>query len=130
MPNTPPERFSRYVAEAARAAGYDLDGPRGGGRKALAEAAGLSASAVSRTLAGQTLPELSSFRPLARALEVSTEDLLRAAGVLDGEAGGPAPLSLTATEAARRLGIRAVEHIAAFKVLVSALQRAEDSSQG
>lgn len=129
MPDTPPERFSRYVADAARAAGYDIDAPRGGGRKALAEAAGLSASAVGRTLAGQTMPELSSFRPLARALEVSTEDLLRVAGVLDGVVPAPPRQALTAVEAARRLGIRAAEHVAAFEVLVTALQRAE-SSQG
>ncbi|WP_405580662.1 helix-turn-helix domain-containing protein [Streptomyces sp. NBC_01092] len=126
MNDPSPERFGRYVTEAARAAGYDIDSPRGGGRKALAEAARMSAASVSRMLAGKTVVQAESLRPLAAALDVPYEDLLKVAGLL----GGPAPeppeeRPLTPAVAARRLGIRASEHVAAFEVLVAALQRAE-----
>src|ERR1044072_7098023 len=125
MRDLSPERFGRYVKEAARAAGYDVDSPRGGGRKELAEAAGMSAASVSRTLNGLTIPERSFFRPLAEALEVSTEDLLRAAGVHTGEPRETHERQVTPAEAARRLGIRAPENVAAFEVLVTALLSAE-----
>ncbi|WP_406360303.1 helix-turn-helix domain-containing protein [Streptomyces sp. NBC_00715] len=124
--------FGRYISDAARAVGYDIDSPRGGARKALAEATGMSPSSVGRTLSGKSVPDRSVFRSLAAALELSTEDLLRVAGTLGGPAPAPPPeRPLTITDAARRLGIREARNVAAFEVLVAALQRSEaDGSDG
>lgn len=74
--------FSEYVNRSARAAGYDLSGPRSGGRKALAEAAGMGQTAVGRMLAGQCLPNPYVLPNLATALSVPVEDLLRLVGLL------------------------------------------------
>jgi hypothetical protein len=78
--------FSEYVNQAARSAGYDLSGPRSGGKKALAQAAGMGQTAVGRMLAGVCLPDPYALPRLAAALSVPVEDLLRLVGLLP-EAG-------------------------------------------
>lgn len=77
--------FSEYVVKAARAAGFDLDSPRGGGRKALAEATGMSQSSVGRMLAGSTLPDARVLSKLADTLSVPRSELLYLAGVVTEE---------------------------------------------
>jgi transcriptional regulator with XRE-family HTH domain len=77
--------FFEYVREAARTAGYDIDSPRSGGRKGLAEAAGMSPSSVGRMLAGSTVPEASKVPQLADALGVPRNELLSRAGVVTDE---------------------------------------------
>ncbi|MGJ5831356.1 helix-turn-helix transcriptional regulator [Streptomyces ossamyceticus] len=73
--------FSEYVTKAARDAGYEIDAPRGGGRKALAEATGMSQSAVGRMLSGATTPSVYSLRSLASVLAVPFEEMLDRSGV-------------------------------------------------
>jgi transcriptional regulator with XRE-family HTH domain len=75
--------FSEYVGNAARAAGYDIDSPRGGGRKALAEATGMSQASVSRMLAGKTAVDTRCLPAIAEALNAPIEDLLRLVGLLE-----------------------------------------------
>jgi transcriptional regulator with XRE-family HTH domain len=77
--------FSEYVTKAARAAGYDLDSPRGGARKALAEATGMSQSSVGRMFAGTTLPDARVLPKLADVLDVPRGELLNLAGVATEE---------------------------------------------
>lgn len=77
--------FSEYVTQAARDAGYDIDSPRGGGKKALAEATGMSATSVGRMLAGTVATHAGFLPPLAKALGVTTDELLVAAGVLEAD---------------------------------------------
>jgi len=74
--------FSEFVTTAARSAGYEIDGPRSGGRTALSEASELSLATVSRMLSGRAIPDPYSFPRLACALHVSVEELLRKAGIL------------------------------------------------
>ncbi|MBK6017956.1 hypothetical protein [Streptomyces sp. MBT53] len=64
------------------------------------------------------------LKPLAAALDVPQQDLLKAAGVLEGKA--PPPKSdLTVQLAAQRLGIRSPKNVAAFETLVAVLRDAE-----
>jgi transcriptional regulator with XRE-family HTH domain len=77
--------FSEYVSKAARAAGYDIDSPRGGGKKALAEAAGMSQASVSRMLAGKTTVESRALPRIADALNLPVADLLRTVGLLEAD---------------------------------------------
>lgn len=73
--------LSEYLSKAARAAGYDIDSPRGGGRKALAEATGMSQSSVGRTLSGDTVPNARILPVLADVLGVPRNEVLAMAGV-------------------------------------------------
>lgn len=72
--------LSEFASNAARAAGYDIDSPRGGGRTALAEASGMSISSVSRMLSGQSNISIEAVAGLADALRVPVSDVLVAAG--------------------------------------------------
>ncbi|MFD8820846.1 multiprotein-bridging factor 1 family protein [Streptomyces sp. NPDC059605] len=78
------ERFGRFLAEAATNAGYDVR-PRAGGRKQLAEAAGISASAISRTLDGKTLPRPAQMESLAKAVGVDVLEMLVRGNVISSE---------------------------------------------
>lgn len=131
------ERFASYVREAAGRAGYDIDSPRGGGKKAIAKAAGMSASSVGRMLAGQTMPSPPQLEKLAGALQVPLIDLLVLGGVVSerakqdvavAPAAAPAPgrpTSLSIEEAARALGIRSPDRIRMFKAMASTLVEQE-----
>jgi transcriptional regulator with XRE-family HTH domain len=84
------ETFAQWFAERARAAGYDVDSPRGGGRAALADAAGVSRGQVSRTLSGDTVPDIRSQRLLAKALGLPFRDMLIRSGYMTEEDFPPA----------------------------------------
>lgn len=123
-PTTRAQKFGQYVAAAARAAGYDIDSPRGGGKKGLADAAGMSHASVSRLLAGQTIPDPSFFEPLADALHKPVSEMLIQSGLVSEDALlKPDVLDhpLDPREVAQRLGIRSEERIAAFEAMVRAL---------
>lgn len=132
--DTPPtraERFGQYVAEAARAVGYDIDSPRGGGKKALAEDAGMSHASVSRMLSGQTIPDPKFFEPLADSVGIELFDLLVRSGLVSdeikipGSDRPPKPRRLTPTQAAHALGINDPRNIAVFEALVNSLLEQE-----
>lgn len=76
------QAFGQRIAEAARAAGYNIDSPRGGGKTALAQAAGMTQSTVSRMLAGQAMPDAYRLESLANAVNVPVEELLILHGVI------------------------------------------------
>ncbi|MCX4974667.1 helix-turn-helix transcriptional regulator [Streptomyces sp. NBC_00620] len=118
--------FGQYVAAAARTARYDIAGSQAAGRKELAQATGMSQADVGRMLTGQLIPQIDSLKALAVALDVGHVDMLVAAGVLDGKPPKtPAERPLAAKDAARRLGIRSPQNVAAFEVLVAALVATE-----
>jgi transcriptional regulator with XRE-family HTH domain len=92
--------FSEFVAAAARAAGFDIDSPRGGGKKLLAEAAGMSHATVSRMLSGQAMPDPYGLERVAEALNMPLVQLLVRSGVVTREtalpevaAGGQGPVT-------------------------------------
>ncbi|WP_328434497.1 helix-turn-helix domain-containing protein [Streptomyces sp. NBC_00425] len=72
--------FGTLVASLAVQAGYDI-APYGTGRRKLTDQTGMSASAVSRMLRGETLPKPENIIALARALKVDERRLLDAAGI-------------------------------------------------
>lgn len=123
------QRFAEYIRPAVVAAGYDIDSPRGGGKKALAEATGMSASSVGRMLAGQTLPEPMHLERLADVLRVSLMDLLVRSGVVSEKASHtaqpptvtPPEKTLTPEAAARALGIRSPDRVRMFTAMAKML---------
>jgi transcriptional regulator with XRE-family HTH domain len=110
-------KFGEVVTAAARAAGYDVDRPRGGGKKKLAEAAGMSFASTSRMLAGKAIPDPEFFPGLADALGIPLRQLLIDSElapadtfVSDVEPGDRMPLA----EAAARIGIRNPTNVRLF----------------
>lgn len=127
------QKFGEYVSQAARAAGYDIDSPRGGGKKALAAKAGMSHASVSRMLAGQTIPDPKFFESLADALGLNAGRMLVEAGVLSEHAlardDWRPPQPIDPREMARSLGITVPEKIEAFVAMARALVT-EDKGDG
>lgn len=83
--DTPLMRFAAYVRRAALAAGYDVDAERGGGKKRLAEAAGMSPTSISRLLIAERMPDARFLAPLAQALNVPLPQLLIESGLFPAE---------------------------------------------
>jgi transcriptional regulator with XRE-family HTH domain len=121
------EQFGRFTSEAARAAGYDIDSPRGGGKRDLAAAAGMSEASVSRMLAGKTIPDPKWFEPLANALGIKLATLLVESGLASKKAlGGSAPKpplrpKLTIRRAAHELGIESERGVQMFETMVNGI---------
>lgn len=127
------QRFAGYIRPAVVAAGYDIDSPRGGGKKELADATGMSPSSVGRMLAGATLPDPVHLERLAEVLHLDFMDLLVESGLLSSRRGGSpvdpvarprSPEEVTA-EAAHMLGIRDPDRVQMFKAIVKTLQQQE-----
>lgn len=102
-------RFAAFVGDAARRAGYDIDGPRGD-RARLARDSGMTPSSVGRMLSGDSIPDPRFFEPLAHALHVHVRDLFIESGIISPEtlAGYQSPQvrsRITPEEAADRLGL-------------------------
>lgn len=101
--------FGSFVSVHATKAGYDISGPRSGGRKSLAEDTGMSQTSVSRMLNGQVIPDAYALERLANAINVHVFVLLEAAGVVSPGAlttpTPPQPKPLTVRQAAEAFGI-------------------------
>lgn len=131
------QRFAEFIRPAVVAAGYDIDNPRGGGKKRLAENTGMSPSSIGRMLAGQTLPEPVHLERLAEVLGVSLMDLLVRSGVVSERAGRavkmptPTPdVPLTPEAAARLLGIRSPDRVQMFTAVAKTLADQEEADEG
>ncbi|KFG03533.1 DNA-binding protein [Streptomyces scabiei] len=120
--------FAAWIEGVMRAHGYDIDGPRGGGRTRLAEDAGVHRAAITRLLQRRSMPDLETMRGLSRALGVPVRDLLIRSGKLTEQdlPRPPAPPGtttaaeaqpLSAEQAARALGIP--EHLRAAFVRIT-----------
>ncbi|MET9506884.1 helix-turn-helix transcriptional regulator [Streptomyces flavidovirens] len=129
-------QFADYIRRAALDAGFDVDTPRGGGKKALAEATGMSQTSVGRMLAGQTMPDPKFLERLAEVLHMPLWDLLVESGVVSPRKAtpmeaAPAPASrITPAEAARQWGIRSPARIAMLEGIVDHLVREEQNDSG
>lgn len=125
------EEFSAFVRAHASKAGYDISGPRSGGRKKLAEDTGMCHPSVCRMLNGQSMPSAWSLESLADAIGVNVGHLLELAGIVSPGAltGGqpPEPLPLTARQAAAQLGIRNPTRVALLEAITATLL-AEDGA--
>lgn len=124
------QKFGEYVSAAARAADYDIDSPRGGGKKALADKAGMSHASVSRMLAGQTIPDPKFFESLADALNLDVGRMLVEAGVLSERSLSHEelrpPQEIDPREVARSLGITAAEKIELFVAMAKTLAEPDE----
>ncbi|MEV0262826.1 helix-turn-helix transcriptional regulator [Streptomyces sp. NPDC050617] len=109
------EEFAAWMEDLMRSRGYDIDHPRGGGRSKVADDAGVHRAAVTRLLQRQSMPDLTTMRGLARALDVPVRDVLIQSGKLT-EDDLPLPVAasrhstadsrrVTLEEAANLLGI-------------------------
>jgi len=127
--------FANYIASAARAAGYDIDTPRSGGRTALAQDAGISLSTISRLLSGERAPDPSTFEGLARALRVPLTELLIQSGIVSSESLHESPRiavrsrPITPSEAADDLGITDPVNRELFLAMVDRLKRQERAQE-
>ncbi|MFF4523418.1 XRE family transcriptional regulator [Streptomyces bluensis] len=110
--STDPAEFGRWLTQRLESLGYNLSGPRSGGRSAFAEQSGLSPSTVTRLLRGEMPTDTRILRTLAESIDVPYPEVLVRAGVLTPEElaavqrpspapGGP----LTPEQAADELGI-------------------------
>lgn len=131
------QRFAEYIRPAVVAAGYDIDSPRGGGKKELAEAVGMSQSSIGRMLAGQTLPDPVHLERLAEVLGIPLMELLVRSGIVSkktSRAVEPAPRTpdtpLTPEAAAPLLGIRSPDRVQMFTAMTRALAAQEKADEG
>lgn len=85
MGNELVQGLAAYVRQAALAAGYEIDRPRGGAKLRLATQAGMHPSALSRLLSGDRMPDPKHFQGLARALRVPVSEFLVEAGIVARE---------------------------------------------
>lgn len=133
------QRFGRYIATAAREAGYDIDGPRGGGKVELARDTGMSPSSVGRMLAGKTMPDPIHLASLAKALGLSLIELLYRSGVVPRDAfpalaaeesADAQPVTrISPAEAARQWGIRSPDRVAILESVVRTLIEKEQQEE-
>jgi transcriptional regulator with XRE-family HTH domain len=104
--------FATWLTQRLEAKGYNLSGPRSGGRTAFAEDSGISPSTVTRLLRGEMPTDTRILRTLADAVGVPYPEVLVRAGVMtpeelaDIQERRPAPgRRMTPEEAADELGI-------------------------
>lgn len=123
------QRFAAWLAPALRAAGYDIDRQRGGGRTELAERVGVSPSTVNRWLGGQAVPEPAKFEAIANAVGVDPTKMLIDTGIISAKAltaGTQSDVRLrpiSPAEAADELGITNARDRALFIAMVNQLER-------
>lgn len=89
--------FGVWLRREMQQRGYELEGPRAGGRTRLARETGLSLSIISRILNENRVPEVKALRTIGAALGISITEMLVHAGVLNTDdlpaqtAPAPAP---------------------------------------
>jgi transcriptional regulator with XRE-family HTH domain len=83
----------------------DVDSQLGGGRAALADAAGVSRSTVGRWLDGTTLPRVEQLRVIAAAVGAPLSEMLAAIGVAEDIVGDAPVRPLTREEVVAELGV-------------------------
>ncbi|MFJ4990016.1 helix-turn-helix domain-containing protein [Streptomyces sp. NPDC088732] len=133
--STPTERFGARVADAARSAGYDIDGR--GGKAALSRDTGMSPTTIGRMLDGKRLPDPQFFEPLAKAIRVNPFELFVEAGLISPETlrslSETQPSRVrshptTPAQAAEELGITDPYGREMFLGVVERLRRQQDQS--
>lgn len=75
--------FGVWLRREMERRGYELEGPRAGGRTRLAKETGLNLSIISRILGENRVPEVKALRAIASVLAIPITDMLVHAGVLE-----------------------------------------------
>ncbi|MFF7234437.1 helix-turn-helix domain-containing protein [Streptomyces sioyaensis] len=121
--------FAAWLHAELEARGYDLSGPRSGGRGAFAKDSGISPSTVGRMLRGDHITDTRVLALLAQALRVSLADVLVRAGVIDEDELKAVQNPATGTrrispeQAADELGIDDEQSRRLFLSMTQTLQR-------
>jgi hypothetical protein len=120
------QRFGAWLTAAALAAGYDVT-PGGGGRTALAEACGLSPSAMGRALDGKTLPRPTQYELIAKAVKREVNEVFVEGGILSPEystTGGEVAVRSQPTTLEQQLEYWGVTNPVARTMLVANIEQA------
>lgn len=130
-----PAEFGRWLTGRLESLGYNLSGPRSGGRSAFAEQSGLSPSTVTRLLRGEMPTDTRILRTLAEAIDVPYPEVLVRAGVLTPEelAAVQQPVTsprITPEQAADQLGITDPAERKVFVNMAQTLRRATPDDGG
>lgn len=128
--------FAAWLHDQLTARGYDLTGPRSGGRGAFAADSGISPATVGRLLRGERVTDTRILGLLAEALHVSLGEVLVRVGILDetglGEVREPSPGArrITPEQAADELGITDEQQRALFVAMTHTLRRQPPPGNG
>ncbi|MFK0296413.1 helix-turn-helix domain-containing protein [Streptomyces sp. NPDC090442] len=123
-----PALFAQWLHDQLTARGYDLSGPRSGGRARFAERSGISPSSVGRLLRGDNVTDTRVLGLLAEALGVRLGEVLVRAGVITADeltaVQNPTtgPRSITPEQAADELGIQDPQSRALFLSMTETLR--------
>ncbi|MFD4880046.1 helix-turn-helix domain-containing protein [Streptomyces sp. NPDC058420] len=136
QPDRSPEGFKEWLHEELTARGYDLSGPRSGGKSRFAEDSGISPSTVGRLLKGDRVTDIEVLTLLANKLGVPLGQVLVRAGILspDGLASvqnpETGPRRITPEQAANELGITDAQNRRLFVAMTETLQRTPHPKNG
>lgn len=128
--------FAEWLHTQLTARGYDLTGPRSGGKSAFATDSGISPSSVTRLLRGDGVSDTRVLALLAAALQVPLGEVLVRAGVLEEselravqhpETGAR---RITPEQAADELGITDDQSRRLFVNMTQTLQRKPSTERG
>ncbi|MFD9150323.1 helix-turn-helix domain-containing protein [Streptomyces diastaticus] len=130
-----PAEFGRWLTGRLESLGYNLSGPRSGGRTAFAERSGISASTVTRLLRGEMPTDTRILRTLAEAIDVPYPEVLVRAGVLTNaelasvQRPTAPPGGITPEQAADQLGITDPAERRVFVNMAQTLRRNTNGEQ-
>ncbi|WP_326797483.1 helix-turn-helix domain-containing protein [Streptomyces sp. NBC_01808] len=125
------KRFADWLRDQLTRRGYDLSGPRSGGKSAFAEHSGISASTVGRMLRGDKITDTRVLGLLAQALGEPLSDILVRAGIITADELGavqrpsPGDRRITPEQAADELGITDAQSRRVFVSMAETLQRTQ-----
>lgn len=77
--------FGEWLREEMLRQGYEVDGPRAGGRTLLAKRSGISLSIVSRILGENRVPEVPALRAIGKTLGYTLGEMMVFAGLAEPE---------------------------------------------
>ncbi|MFJ6074685.1 helix-turn-helix domain-containing protein [Streptomyces sp. NPDC093065] len=123
------EQFAGWLHDQLTAAGYDLSGPRSGGKSRFAEDSGLSPSTVGRLLDGKRVTDMDVLARLADQLGITLGTVLLRAGIVDHDdliavqEPETGPDAMTPEQAATRLNITDPHKRAVFVSMTETLQQ-------
>ncbi|MEU5343035.1 MULTISPECIES: helix-turn-helix domain-containing protein [Streptomyces] len=128
--------FEQWLHDQLTARGYDLSGPRSGGKTKFSEKSGISPSTVGRLLSGTRVTDMDVLALLAAALEVPLGEVLVRNGIISETeliaVQNPAtgPRTLTPEQAADELGITDEPRRSLFLSMTHTLQRQQPPGEG
>lgn len=75
--------FGEWLRQEMERRGYELEGPRAGGKTRLAQEADVSLSIISRILSGGRVPEIKALRAIGQVFGIPLGDMMIRAGLAE-----------------------------------------------